>query len=294
MSEDAAQHEPWALRLPGDEAVRRPGESLKEWAGDDRGRARRLLDRATLRELNDPKLAGAWGEERVGKELAKLDGAWTVLHGIKIGPRADLDHLVVGPAGVFSLNTKHLDFDAKVVVSARQFRVNGYSRDYYPKAVKEARRVADRLAAAVGFPVVVRPVLVITGVDRRNVRLKEQPGDVTVLLRRRLRAWLQGLRPALARSTVSSLAAKARHPSTWDPSKVAEVLDVVPPPAPEVPATITVTPWRRYGHDRLYVNDEATGRRLGWRNNKTGDVIVEEAADPALVAAALRRWDADD
>ena len=47
--------------------------------------------------------------------------------------------------------------------------MNGYSRDYYPKAVKEGQRVAERLAAVTGYPVAVRPTLVLTGVDRRNV-----------------------------------------------------------------------------------------------------------------------------
>jgi hypothetical protein len=307
MVDSASQHEPWAIRLPGDEAVRKPGQNLQEWAGDDRSRARRLFDRVTFRELKDPKLAGAWGEERVGRELAQLDAAWTVLHGVRVGPKADVDHLVIGPAGVYSMNTKNLDFDAQVHVSARRFRVNGYSRDYYPKAVKEAARVAERLGAAAGVPVEVCPVLVITGVDVKNLRIAEQPADVRVVTRRELCRWLTAQPHRLDGGTVQQLAHAARRPSTWDPTKVAEILDVQPkllplpaePPEGMSPTSqppgldnITVDRWRRYGHNRLYVNDTRTGRRLGWRDEKTGQTHVEDGADAAILEAVLRRWDA--
>ncbi len=312
MSHGTAPHEPWALRLPGDEAVRKPGQNLKEWAGDDRGRIRRLFDRVTFRELRDPKLAGAWGEERVGRELAKLGAEWTVLHGVRVGPKADADHVAIGPAGVFCVNTKNLDFDAKVVVSARRFRVNGYSRDYYPKAVREAERVAARLSAAAGEGVAVTPVLVVTGVDRRNVRIKAQPDDVAVVMRRDLDRWLTQQPRRLAADAVTQLARTARQPATWDPTQVAAVLDVVPPTRPtsaesvqpdvQMPSAtpldaaipgVTVNRWRRYGQDRLYVNDEATGQRLGWRDNTTGAVHVDDDMDAGVVEAALRGWDAN-
>jgi hypothetical protein len=306
MHGGADHHEPWAIRLPGDEAVRKPGQNLQQWAGDERGGARRAFDRLTLRELKDPKLAGAWGEERVGRELAKLGDEWTALHGVRVGRRADVDHLVLGPAGVFSLNTKHLDVDAKVVVSARRFRVNGYSRDYYPKAVREAERVAERLEAAVGAAVSVTPVLVVAGVDLKNYRVKAQPEDVAVVTRREVCRWLTDQPRRLSPGTLAQLTAKARHPATWDPSKVAEILDVQPDrqaadrlrvegpigaPAPDLTG-VTVARWRRYGHDRLYVNDTASGARLGWRDQKTGAVRVQDGADAAVVEAALRAWDA--
>ena len=279
MSHGTAPHAPWALRLTGDEAVRKPGQNLKEWAGDDRGRIRRLFDRVTFRELRDPKLPGVWGEERVGRELAKLGAEWTVLHGVHVGPKADVDHVAIGPAGVYCMNSKNLDFDAKVVVSARQFRVNGYSRDYYPKAVREAERVAARLSAAAGGAVEVTPVLVVTGVDQRNVRIKAQPDDVTVVTRRDLGRWLTQQPRRLAADAVTQLARTARQPATWQATEA-------------IPPGVTVNRWRRYGQDRHYVNDEATGQRLGWRDNTTGAVHVDDDMDAGVVEAALRGWDA--
>lgn len=288
------QHEPWAIRLAGDEATRKAGENLRQWAGDDRSALRRFIDRVREKDDADPKLAGLMGEELVGKELAKLGDAWTVIHGVRVGPKADVDHVVLGPAGVFCLNTKRLDYDSNVVVTARQFRVNGYSRDYYPKAVKEASRVQVRLQAATGWVVAVRPVLVVCNVNKGNVRFRVQPNDVAVVLRRHIVHWLRSQSTTLTAEQSSLLRRKARHPSTWDPSKTNEILDVMPSPprsaAPDesvAPLGTTVVRWRRYGHDRSYVNDDATGRRLGWRNEKTGQVHVDDEQAATRVHAAL-------
>ncbi|MEX0776399.1 MAG: nuclease-related domain-containing protein [Phycisphaeraceae bacterium] len=48
---------------------------------------------------------GAAGEERIGEELAKLPNTFEVIHGLET-PSGDVDHLVIGPTGVFLLNTK--------------------------------------------------------------------------------------------------------------------------------------------------------------------------------------------
>lgn len=52
---------------------------------------------------------GAWGEEWTAKELRPLSHeGWTVLHDRRDGPngRANLDHVLVGPGGVFLLDSK--------------------------------------------------------------------------------------------------------------------------------------------------------------------------------------------
>lgn len=54
---------------------------------------------------------GADGEEKVGAQLDKLiqrDPRWRAIHAIEVGERgSDIDHLVIGPGGVYSLNAKH-------------------------------------------------------------------------------------------------------------------------------------------------------------------------------------------
>ena len=50
---------------------------------------------------------GAKGEEKVASELAKLDARWRVLHAVEVGENgSDIDHVVIGPPGVFTLNAK--------------------------------------------------------------------------------------------------------------------------------------------------------------------------------------------
>jgi hypothetical protein len=49
---------------------------------------------------------GASGEERVAKALRNLSDEFHVIHGIET-PHGDVDHLVIGPTGVFCLDAKH-------------------------------------------------------------------------------------------------------------------------------------------------------------------------------------------
>ncbi len=48
---------------------------------------------------------GAAGEERIAAELSQLPDSFHVIHGI-CTPNGDVDHLVIGPTGVYVLDTK--------------------------------------------------------------------------------------------------------------------------------------------------------------------------------------------
>jgi uncharacterized membrane protein YfcA len=48
---------------------------------------------------------GATGEETVGSLLELLGGDWRVIHDASLG-RGNIDHIVIGPAGVFTVETK--------------------------------------------------------------------------------------------------------------------------------------------------------------------------------------------
>jgi len=53
-------------------------------------------------------LKGAKGEEWVAHELAFLDSGYTVFNGLRLGGgKQNFDHIVVGPAGVFVVETKN-------------------------------------------------------------------------------------------------------------------------------------------------------------------------------------------
>src|SRR5687768_1146565 len=53
-----------------------------------------------------PVVAGFAGERHVAQELSKLDDRFRVVHDVDIG-RGNVDHVVIGPAGVFAIETKN-------------------------------------------------------------------------------------------------------------------------------------------------------------------------------------------
>lgn len=48
---------------------------------------------------------GATGEEHVGGVLERLPAGWIVLHDVSLG-RGNVDHIAIGPPGIFSVETK--------------------------------------------------------------------------------------------------------------------------------------------------------------------------------------------
>ncbi len=85
----------------------------------------------------------AFGERVVGWMLGRLPEGWYVFHDVPVGNRGtNIDHILVGPAGVFILNTKY--FSGTVRVAPRPIRVNGVPKDFLPRSVHEAGRAARR------------------------------------------------------------------------------------------------------------------------------------------------------
>ncbi len=173
----------------------------------------RLTGAGPLSARSHPWYQGAVGEIAVGRVLARLGPEWTVLHAVPVGAGAsDIDHVLIGPAGVFTLNTKnHSRQD--VWVGERAIMVGGHRQHHLPHSRYEAARAAKRLSAAVGEPVSATPVLVL--VEPKNLTIKQRPVDVHVLTDRELWRWLQRRRPVLTTEQVARIAAAAVVPGTW-------------------------------------------------------------------------------
>jgi nuclease-like protein len=193
---------------------RRAGTSAREKAhelraADPFGTVRDRI----LRRHSDERAwsKGATGERLVGWLLDRLPDRWHVFNDIPVGNRgANIDHLVVGPAGVFTVNTKNLS--GAVVVTPRTIRVNGVRKDYLPKAVAEARRAARLLSIAVGRPVEVVPVLAIIAPE---LQIRQPPSDVLVGRPRGVKHVLLSRPPVLFSDEVRAIQAAAAKPSTW-------------------------------------------------------------------------------
>jgi hypothetical protein len=114
-------------------------------------------------------LRGARGELEMAAKLRRLGDEWTVLHSVPVGDKgSDIDHVVIGPSGVFVINTKRL-VEARVWVGRGAFLVNGHKRDYLRYSEFEARRVDDTLRRA-GLAAPVVPVIAVCGAKRVTVK----------------------------------------------------------------------------------------------------------------------------
>ena len=126
---------------------------------------------------------GAAGEEKVGPKLEKLISlGWRVLHSVPVGAGdSDIDHVLIGPGGVFTINTKFHP-GGRVSVLRHKIYVNGQATHYVTNSRFEGKRAARLLTAALGWEVPVKPALVLlTGGLQPNVTYKQLPDDVLVL-----------------------------------------------------------------------------------------------------------------
>lgn len=161
---------------------------------------------------------GADGEERVAARLAKLakkDPRWRSLHAIPVGARgADIDHLVIGPGGVFTLNTKHHP-GARIWVGGDTFMVDGHKQPYIRNSRHESARAAKLLSSACGFPVHAEGVIVTVNAD--DIVVKKAPVGVHVVPRMQVARWLGRHGPIHPESVLEAIFDAARRSTTWQP-----------------------------------------------------------------------------
>lgn len=199
-----------------DLAMNVPGEQAQAQADAQRAAAPRRTFIARMLGIRTAETSwrvGAQGEQLVAQELQKLPLGWHVVHAVTVGSRgADIDHVVVGPGGVFTVNSKHHP-RAKVWVGGNVFMINGQRHPYVRNARHEAQRASRLLSTASGFRVDVQGVIAVVGAS--SVRVKKQPDDVRVVTRRQLRPWLTRHPPVLTDDGVDHILTAARKSTTW-------------------------------------------------------------------------------
>lgn len=211
-----------------DLATNTPGQSAREQAKEEwRVRKEEKPVRAVLgRLLNVHTDERAWrigadGEEAVGAQLEKLarkDPRWRVLHAVPVGDRgSDIDHLVIGPAGVFTINAKHHP-GAKIWVGKDQLRVNGHVQPYIRNSRFEAQRAAKLLSAACDFDVRSDALLILFAVE--EITVKTEPGEkdgstIHVKYRRQAIRWLKKQPTVLTDEQIDKIYEQARRSATW-------------------------------------------------------------------------------
>jgi hypothetical protein len=203
-----------------DLADNRPGQAARQRALEERAAhpARSFFGRVLLVHTDERAWRlGGDGEELVGRVLerliAKQDPGWRVVHSVPIGTRgSDIDHVVIGPGGVFTLNAKNHP-RARIWVRGDTLLVNGARQPYVRNSRHEAARASSLLTAACGFPVEVTGVVV--PVNASDVVVKQAPVGVHVVNRRRLSRWLRGRAHVLDAGRIAAVHDAARRPSSW-------------------------------------------------------------------------------
>ncbi len=205
--------------LEGDLALNRAGQRAAEVERAARGAApvRTRLER--LFDVKNDERAwrlGRKGEEAVGARLARLPNDWHVLHSIEVGVQgSDIDHLAVGPGGVYTINAKHHP-DANVWVGGDRFMVNGQWHPYVRNSRHEAARASRILSRHAGFGVPVVGVIAVMGAQNGfTVKAQPEDGKVYVVTRKQIDAWLGRRSAVLNAWQVSAVFDVARRPGIW-------------------------------------------------------------------------------
>ncbi|WP_433337086.1 nuclease-related domain-containing protein [Spirillospora sp. CA-294931] len=208
-----------SLEKEGDLAQNRPGEAA---AAHAKALRRQKPVRSALELMVGAKTearafaVGASGERYLGKRLDKWArrGGWHVLHSVPVGTKgADIDHVLIGPFGVVTVNTKTTR--GSVWVGGEGLVVNGADVPYVRNSRHEAQRTRELLAVACGRHVPVLSAIVFVGAEEFTVR-GGGPKDVAVLSdAKALRKWLRRRGTVLPPDQVSRVYESARRPGTW-------------------------------------------------------------------------------
>ncbi|HWU06287.1 MAG TPA: NERD domain-containing protein [Streptomyces sp.] len=205
-----------ALTPANDLASRRPGAGLREQLGGT-GAAGALVRVATgaLRRHKDvdPRRGALAGERRVGAELKRLARhGWRVLHSVPLPDGAEIGHLLIGPGGVFAVNTDHRP-GASVRIDDGTLRIDdGTPQPYELGGRPGTGRARAALEAYCAFDVPVGTVLVFTGVTALEV--VATPAGVRVYGERQVSA-LAPLTGVLTATQVERVYDVARNEEAW-------------------------------------------------------------------------------
>lgn len=191
---------------------RRAGQVCAERATALQGEAsrptllRRVFGAGPVRDAEKEAFDAARGERIVGRELDRLPGSWVTLHSLPApGASGDLDHVVVGPGGVFAITTRFVDVD-RVFVADDYLLARGRRVPFARASIAAVRRTAQLAGRTLPADVLVRPVLVVAGV--RTVRVGARARAVDVRDVALVRAWLESQPTVLDAQAVQRVAAR--------------------------------------------------------------------------------------
>lgn len=178
-----------------------------------RGVVAKLFGRTPLGEDSHSWYEDALGEIAVGRALEQLPSEWTAFHALPVGTKGSaIDHLVVGPGGIFTIKTRRHRGDS-VLVSDRSVMVSGQHRPYLRDAEHDADSVARILKERTTLLTPIQPIVALVG--PKQITIRQAPDRVKVLDSRQLQWWLAKRPVILPPADVLDVAAIVDDPATW-------------------------------------------------------------------------------
>jgi hypothetical protein len=149
---------------------------------------------------------GAEGEQRTARRLSPVERQGrVVLHDLAVpGSRANLDHLVIGPGGVFVVDSKQYRGRLQLDPSGRLW----HGRYPLTAVLRAVSFEADRAAQVLADPQVVVPIVAVHGAQVPWGKVVTR--GVPVVSARRLPSMLRALPGVLGPERVAALANQAR------------------------------------------------------------------------------------
>ena len=164
------------------------------------GSADRMASQLTAVGNADAKFwaAGAEGERRVAAVLDGLPPAWTCLHDRLLEPgltEVNLDHIAIGPAGVYSIDTKMwggiVDVWEGSLFRHKAGAGGVVTHESMAREVDKVKWLADVMAATLG--IIVYPVLCLASSRPGGLSEPTLVRGVMIVPVAKLAAWLTGL-----------------------------------------------------------------------------------------------------
>ncbi|GEM_PF-1490595 len=147
--------------------------------------------------------------------LTQLDPRWGFLQSVhSSGQRAELEHWVIGPGGVYLLNAKHHP-GSRLYVAGDNFLVDGKDAPYVPQIRDEAGRGSESLTRSTTFDLEVMGVIV--PINDRKLTVDEQPYAVEVLEHASVAEWLLNRPEDLGAWQIRDAFEAARQSHSWRP-----------------------------------------------------------------------------
>jgi hypothetical protein len=150
---------------------------------------------------------GRDGERVVGQYLERLrEKGYRVFHDV-VGAGFNIDHVIIGPAGIFSVETKTYSKpvrgEARIQFDGEKLNVNGYELDRDPiaQAKAQASWLREVISESTSQKMPIRPVIVFPGWFIEQS--KGSTRDLWVLNPKALPDFLDHERPVLTREQVA-------------------------------------------------------------------------------------------